>query len=135
MRKTTLSALMATGVLALAGVAQAADTFDSPTRAGEASTMTNGQPNALTTNSPYSDYSYGSIYSPTTVLGAGPSGVTTYTYTYPSYSYVLPPPVVSYRISPYWSPSSASETSNVPLRAGEASTMTGGVPNMLTNNY
>jgi hypothetical protein len=43
MRKTTLATLFAAGAMALAGAAQAA-TFDSPTQAGEASTMTHGAP-------------------------------------------------------------------------------------------
>lgn len=134
MRKTTLSALIATGLVAVAGIAQA-ETFDSPTQAGEASTMTNGQPNALTTNSPYGDgaiTAYSETYtSPTTVLGAGPVIVDSYTYP----SYVLSAPPVSHYS---WSDSvngGATETSNVPQRAGEASTMTNGVPNLLTNNY
>jgi hypothetical protein len=133
MRKTTLSALLAAGLVAVAGVAQA-ETFDVPTQAGEASTMTNGQPNALTTNSPYSED--GS----TAVLGAGPSTttVTTYTYTYPpTVSHVYSTPSYAVPASPYWDgyAHGGAETSNVPLRAGEASTMTGGAPNMVTNNY
>ena len=135
MRKTTISALIAAGIVAVAGVAQAG-TFDSPTQAGEASTMTHGVPNAATTNSPYPDG-----YNATMIMGAGPSTVTTYTYTYPSvitYGY----PVSSYTLVPAypvdnsWNGylNSASETSNVPQRAGEASTMSGGVPNMATTN-
>jgi hypothetical protein len=140
MRKTTLATLFAAGAMALAGAAQAA-TFDSPTQAGEASTMTHGAPNLLTTNSPYGDggstmIDYYTTTSPTTVLGAGPATVTTttYTYSYPAYSYVMPAPVVVYdSYDSGWA--SASETSNVPQRAGEASTMTNGVPNLVTNNY
>jgi len=135
MRKTTLSALLAAGIVAVAGVAQA-ETFDSPTQAGEASTMTHGVPNAATTNSPYPDG-----YNATMIMGAGPSTVTTYTYTYPSvitYSY----PSSSYYLVPTspvdnsWNGylNSATETSNVPQRAGEASTMTNGVPNAATTN-
>jgi hypothetical protein len=100
--------------------------------------MTNGVPNAATTNSPYSDG-----YNPTAVLGAGPvfvdPTVTTYTYTYPSviYSYpsavyMTPAPLVSNTWNGYLN--SATETSNTPQRAGEASTMTGGVPNAATTN-
>jgi hypothetical protein len=135
MHKTTLSALVAAGIVAVAGVAQA-DTYDSPTQAGEASTMTNGVPNQATTNSPYSE-----AYNLTTVLGAGPvstdTTVTTYTYTYPyvtTYSYpsavyLVPAPAASSRWNGYLN--SATETSSTPQRAGEASTMTGGVPNMM----
>lgn len=148
MRKTLLSALIAAGAVAAVGVAQA-ETFDSPQQAGEASTMTMGNPNALTTNSPYGDgvitqYSYvvpgtTTVYtSPsTTVLGAGPAwSTTTYETTYPaySYSYVLPAPVVTSQSWSGWN-NNATETSNVPQRAGEASTMTGGAPNLVTNNY
>lgn len=139
MRKTLLSALIAVGAVAAVGVAQA-ETFDSPQQAGEMSTMTMGAPNALTTNSPYGDgtvtqYTY--VVPSTTVLGAGPAwSTTTYETTYPaySYSYVLPAPVVT---SQSWSGynNNATETSNVPQRAGEASTMTGGAPNLVTNNY
>ncbi|MBA3774387.1 MAG: hypothetical protein H0X13_18445 [Ramlibacter sp.] len=50
-----LSVLLA-GLLAVAGAhaqsAPAGGSSDAPTRAGEASTMTNGVPNAMTTNSP-----------------------------------------------------------------------------------
>jgi hypothetical protein len=142
MRKTTLSALLAAGIVAVAGVAQA-ETFDSPTQAGEASTMTNGVPNAATTNSPYADG-----YNETLILGSGPvlvdPGVTTYSYTTtypqvityvsPSYGYyVTPAPIVSNSWNGYLN--SATETSNTPQRAGEASTMSGGVPNVSTNNY
>ena len=134
MRKTTLSAFIAAGIVAVAGVAQAG-TFDSPTQAGEASTMTHGVPNAATTNSPYPDG-----YNATMIMGAGPSTVTTYTYSYPSVitygypsSYYLVP---SYPVDNSWNGylNSATETSNVPQRAGEASTMTGGAPNMATTN-
>lgn len=86
MNKSTLSLLVA-GTLALAGVAQA-QTFDTPTQAGEASTMTNGAPNQLTTNSPYGD---GNVALGTTILGAGPVTTTTYGYT-------LPAPVVDTRV-------------------------------------
>lgn len=135
MRNTTLSVLVATSALALAGIAQA-DTFDSPTQAGEASTMTQGAPNAATTNSPYADG-----YNPTMVMGAGPAYGYTYSYTYPpvvsyypsSVYYVTPAPAVSSDWNGYLN--GATETSNVPQRAGEASTMSGGVPNAVTSNY
>jgi hypothetical protein len=53
----------------------AAATFDSPTRAGEMSTMTSGAPNMVTTHE-----SFASLPAPvvdTTVLGAGPAVITT----------------------------------------------------------
>ena len=93
MKKTSLtSALFVAGALALAGAAQA-ETFDSPQQAGEASTMTGGAPNALTTNSPYPD---NTVVVDTRVLGAGPAVVTTYgTTAYgPTYYYSVPSTVV-----------------------------------------
>ena len=73
MKKTSslTRALFVAGLVAAAGVAQAQTdkTFDSPMRAGEASTMTQGRPNAETTNSPYSD---GTVVVDTRVLGSGP---------------------------------------------------------------
>lgn len=135
MRKTPLSALIAAGIVAVAGVAQAG-TFDSPTQAGEASTMTMGAPNAATTNSPYPDG-----YNATLIMGAGPSTVTSYTYTYPAVvTYGYPSSVYylspAYPLDNGWNGylNNAAETSNVPQRAGEASTMSGGVPNMATTN-
>lgn len=163
MRKTSLTkALMIAGAFAVAGVGVAqAETFDTPSQAGEMSTMTNGQPNMATDNygvpasttyvydysymtpsttvlgaGPVTTYDYGYV-NPTTVLGAGPATVTTYTYTYPASTvYVTPAPMVgSYSDSYGVLHDGASETSNVPQRPGEASTMTNGVPNLETNNY
>lgn len=118
--KKTLPALIVAGLMA-AGGAYAAETFDSPVhKAGEASTMTQGQPN-VDTNVPN-----------TAVLGAGPTVVYTETTTYGQPVYLLPAPVHS---QPHeLDRGGASDTSNVPGRAGEASTMTGGVPNMSTDN-
>ena len=61
----------------------------------------------------------------TTVLGAGPS--------------VMVAPNSSVYVQPGWSGDyrqrhEAAATFNVPARAGEASTMTGGQPNMITDN-
>ena len=57
--KTTLPhSLLLAGLMAVGGLAQAqsaAGTSDVPTKAGEASTMTNGVPNAKTTNTPGSE--------------------------------------------------------------------------------
>lgn len=127
MKKPSLTLFVA-GMFAVAGAVQA-ETFDSPTQAGEASTMTQGVPNAVTTNSPYADGSH------TLILGAGPAIVTTDTYV-TTYSlpphYVLPAPVTHSYMADGWG--GASETSNTPHRAGEASTMTNGVPNAATQN-
>jgi hypothetical protein len=93
MNKTSLTrTLLVAGVLAAAGIAQA-ETFDSPQQAGEASTMTGGSPNALTTNSPYAD---NTVIVDTRVLGAGPAVVVPYGTTYygPTYYYSAPAAVV-----------------------------------------
>ena len=128
MKKSPLTlALAVSGLMAVAGVAQAQTTSDVPLRAGEHSTMTGGQPNMETNNL---DGSH------TSVVGAGPvlvhphTTVTTTTYGVPVYH--LPAPVAH---APYeLDRGGASETSNVPGRAGEASTMTGGAPNLSTDN-
>jgi hypothetical protein len=110
--------MVVAGALALAGGVAQAQTFNSPTIAGEASTMTNGQPNVRTEHDAPM-YLYTVPY--TAVMGAGPAVV--YGYSYPAY--ILPSPHLR---------SGASETSNVPQRAGEASTMTNGAPNLVTTN-
>lgn len=51
----------------------AAATFDSPTRAGEASTMTTGAPNLVTTNDSVATVPPTLVVPDTTSLGAGPS--------------------------------------------------------------
>ena len=123
MKKTTLSLIVA-GVLAVGGIAQA-ETFDTPTQAGEASTMTMGQPNQLTTNSPYGDYG-NAVVADTTVLGAAPATVMV-----PQDHYVMVRPGYT---GNWWQRHQAAATFNTPARAGEASTMTGGAPNMSTDN-
>ena len=55
MKNFTTTSLLLAGLMAVAGVANAqaaAGTSDVPSKAGEASTMTNGVPNAKTTNTP-----------------------------------------------------------------------------------
>lgn len=122
MRNTLYSTLIAAGLLATLGTAQAAATSDAPLRAGEASTFTNGQPNRVTTNSPYPDG--------TVVLhGYGYPAVVASTYYVPVQVGSLP------RSEPLSADASdATPTSNVPVQAGEASTMTNGVPNLVTRN-
>lgn len=124
MRKTSYTTLIAAGLLAAFGTAQAAATGDAPLGAGEASTMTNGQPNSVTTNSPYPD-----------------GTVVLHSYSYPAVvtahpGYYVPVQVGSLPRSEPLSidGSDASPTSNVPTNAGEASTMTNGVPNLVTRN-
>jgi len=131
--RAVLLAAIATGA---AGMAQA-ETSDMPYRAGEASTMTQGVPNAVTTNSPYPDGT--AVVTMAPALVAPGSVVTTTTYYYhPSTSYVTTyavpvAPVIGASSSTLHG--SASSTTNVPDRAGEASTLTGGVPNMAPNNF
>ena len=120
----SLSTLLIAGMVAVGGVAHA-ETFDSPQQAGEASTMTHGAPNQLTTNSPYSDGQ--TVIVDTTVLGASPAVVGS--------SIGAPDADVTYVYRPdIVSRDQAAATFNVPSRAGEASTMTGGAPNMVTDN-
>lgn len=121
MKKTTLSLIVA-GALGLAGIAQA-ETFNTPMQAGEASTMTMGQPNQLTTNSPYSDNTAVVVPSDTTTMGAGPNTMSHSLYVQPGW------------YGGYHQRHEAAATFNTPARAGEASTMTGGAPNMLTDNH
>lgn len=144
MNKTHLSrALALAAVVAVAGVANA-ETFDSPVhQAGEASTMTNGQPNMLTNNIGYPDPvgPLGALPAPvvsasdTTVLGAPPSTTTTEIVTvYPAQVYVQPNADWGYYHGYSMSstgPASATATTPIPDRAGEASTLINGVPNLL----
>ncbi|HEY0420922.1 MAG TPA: hypothetical protein VGC80_15510 [Acetobacteraceae bacterium] len=153
MNKPLLSrALVVAAVVAVAGVAQAV-TFNSPTQAGEASTMTHGAPNMLTENNPSwsSSSSYdmgGPLPAPvvdSTILGAGPvydttvlGGPPTVTYesttVYPSSVYVQPN--INWNPETYHSGwgmgyGGATATSRIPDRAGEASTIVNGVPNRM----
>ena len=151
MNKPLLSrALVVAAVVAVAGVAQA-ETFNSPTQAGEASTMTNGAPNMVTDNNPAYSYSYdlgGPLPAPvvdSTILGAGPvvdttvlGGPPTVTYetttVYPSSVYVQPN--INWNPETYHSGwgmgyGGATATTPVPDRAGEATTIVNGVPNRL----
>jgi hypothetical protein len=134
MNKSLSRALFLAGMVAVAGAGVAqAETFDSPTQAGEASTMTHGAPNQVTTNSPYGDNSTVIIHGTpgvvvdTRVMGAAPAVVGS----------TLPDTEVTYVYRPIRvDRDQAAATFNVPARAGEASTMTGGAPNMVTdNNY
>ena len=119
MKRALSSTLLLAGLVALGGVAQA-QTFDSPMRAGEASTMTGGEPNALTTNSPYPD---GTAVIDTRVLGAGGVvvtdgvnayyGPTYYSWSTPSGAVIAPAPVEHWnRASVYSTPHSGSNYGN-----------------------
>lgn len=116
--------LIAVAALTCAGIASAGATFDVPYhQAGEASTMTMGAPNMLTQNStpmPAPVIVDGNV--DTAVLGAAPVEYTTTIY--PS------APVVRHGWGSGWH-GSATNQSSVPDRAGELSTISGGVPNMV----
>jgi len=113
MKKSSLSLLIA-GAFALAGAAQAQNTWDTPLQAGEASTMTHGAPNLEADNAGVP---------PTHLMGAAPSGI------------YAPDTVVTIPANPMVvDRDAAAATFNVPAQAGEASTMTGGAPNVATDN-
>lgn len=116
MKKSSLTLLVA-GALAMAGAVQA-QTWDVPQQAGEISTMTQGQPNMVTSNAALQQQP-SLVIVDTRVLGAGPvllDGVSP------------PNPYVPYQHG------QATAISNLPDRAGEFSTMTGGMPNMITDH-
>jgi len=122
--KTTASLLLA-GLMAGGAWAQsAAPTSDVPVRAGEASTVTQGQPNMATTHDPLRGHS--TVGSASSAPVGSASGVPVDS---ASSTAVMGAP--SAREVPHHS---ATVTSNVPTKAGEASTFTNGVPNMSTNN-
>ncbi|RYY73479.1 MAG: hypothetical protein EOO24_46485 [Comamonadaceae bacterium] len=113
MKLSMSHSLVLAAALAAGGIAQAqtaAETSNVPQRAGEASTMTGGAPNAATANptgtttdkraSSMGNKAHGKAHDK-----AGTSGK-----------------------------AAATETSNTPQRPGEASTMTGGAPNAKTTN-
>jgi hypothetical protein len=151
MKKTSLTrALFAAGVVALAGAAHADAIFYPDGRVVELGdsdiTVTNS---GAVIASQSSDISSESSVD-TTVLGAGPatSSVTTTTTTStPQLVYVQPNidwdrttarAQMSSNMHLHGTLQSSSKhtarTFDVPARAGEASTMTGGVPNAVTNN-
>ena len=139
MRKTSLTrALFVAGAVALAGAAQADAIF---------------YPDGTVVELGDSDTSVAMDDSgiDTTVLGAGPSSqVTTTTTTVPVQSHVYVQPNINWDRSsvmaqmhqrkaminnkPTEMERQAAGTFNTPVRAGEFSTMTGGVPNRLTHN-
>lgn len=140
MKKTSLS-LLAAGVMALAGAAAHADAIFYP----DGTSVELGETGA-------DNLMLGSADTclDCTTLGAGPAtvtGTTTVTTTTPQYVYVQPninwDPAVAraqlrhrrlVRSGAYMIDQSATATSNIPTRAGEASTMTAGVPNLVTDN-
>jgi hypothetical protein len=107
----TLSRIALIAAFAVSGAAyaqKANETSNTPQRAGEASTMTGGAPNAKTTNETTTPSPADKAMTKRAkgkMAKKGKSNMAT-----------------------------ATETSNTPQRAGEASTMTGGVPNKKTTN-
>ena len=129
MKKSLFSLIAAAGLLAVGGMAQA-QTYVVPSD----SVIVGHE--VVTTTAPGGGKTYW-IDTPvvvgvapvttmdTTVLGAGPT--------------VLLPSESSVYVQPGWNGDTnqrhqAAATFNVPARAGEASTMTGGQPNVLTDN-
>ena len=129
MNKSRLSILLA-GLLAVAGAqAQtAAATSSVPVKPGEASTQVQGQPNA-DPNSPSAPGAYPSA--PTYPSTAYPATTTPGAQTYPS-SQAMPRTKDEIRQEAKGMGAAAATTS-VPGRAGEASTMVHGQPNMDPN--
>lgn len=128
--KTTVSLLLA-GLMAGGAWAQTASaTSDVPVKAGEASTMTKGQPNMATSNDAAKGHS---ATHPATVGSAGAAPLSSATgvpVDSASSTAVMGAPSAGREIPRH----SATVTSNVPTMAGEASTMTRGQPNMSTHN-
>jgi hypothetical protein len=146
MTKMSLS-LLAAGVMAVASVAQA-DAIFYPDGTMVELGDTGADTLALTSSDSLSwGYGYGSMAMDssidTSVLGAGPA-----VSTIPSVEYVYVQPNINFDRSVAVSQMhshrmvqrdshvrhQAAATFDVPARAGEASTMTGGAPNMLTSN-
>lgn len=115
-----LSRLALVAAFALAGAAhaqKAAETTNTPQRAGEASTMTGGAPNAKTTNE---------TTTATTADKAGDKAA--------KKADKAAKKASKMGASGSTDKGGAAATSNVPDRAGEASTVSGGVPNKKTTN-
>jgi hypothetical protein len=132
--KTTVSLLLA-GLMAGGAWAQTASaTSDVPVKAGEASTMTQGQPNMATQHDPMRGH--GSVGSATSAPLSSSTGVPVDSAASPSSTAVMgaPSAVMSGSGAREVPHHSATVTTNVPTKAGEASTMTNGVPNMRTDN-
>ena len=140
MKKMTLT-LLAASALAVTGLAQA-DSMGYPD--GTSAQLSSSGTGIWGLGTP--------MTSDTTILGAGPAttSVTTTTTTTPVVEYVYVQPNINWdrsvamtqvhrnyhltHRSDYTMRHQAAATFNVPARAGEASTMTGGAPNMVTDN-
>jgi hypothetical protein len=138
MKKMSLS-LLAAGVMAVAGLAHAdAIFYPNGTMVDLGPT---GADNLALTSTDTLD---------TTVLGAGPATTTTVTTVTPTVEYVYVQPNINWDRNVAVAQMhhnyhlmhrgdsrmrhQAAATFNVPARAGEASTMTGGAPNVVTDN-
>jgi len=148
MQKTSLSrALLVAGALAVAGIGAAqADAIFYPDGTSVDLGPTGADNLALSSDS--SVMAMDNSLSDTTVLGAGPAVTTTTVVTQPlQYEYVQPninwdrsTALTQMHHNAHlmrghrYDRTGATATYNVPTRAGEASTMTAGVPNALTNN-
>ena len=143
MKKTSLTrALFIAGAIGLAGAAQA-DAIFYPD--GTSVELGESGADILALEESGSDVLAMDSSIDTSVLG-GPAAVTTTTTTSPSYVYVQPnihwdrntamTQLHHHRsaMGSHLHDKSAAATFNVPSRAGEASTMTGGAPNMVTDN-
>jgi hypothetical protein len=131
--KTTASLLLA-GLMAGAAWAQTASaTSDVPVKAGEASTMTHGRPNMATNNEPAASASSPSYSSSVGSASSAPlSSASGAPVGSASSTAVMGAPSAS--VGREIPNHNATVTTNVPTMAGEASTMTNGVPNVSTNN-
>lgn len=126
-RKTTATLLLASLLAGGAWAQTASATSDVPVKAGEASTQTRGQPNMATAQDPAAPSS-------TAVMGASSAPLTSASGA-PVSSATTPAPAVMGAPGAREVPlHHATVTANSPTKAGEASTMTGGVPNMSTQN-
>jgi hypothetical protein len=143
MKKLSLS-LLAAGVMAAAGMAQA-DAIFYPDGTMVELGDTGADSLALSSSDSLS-WSNSDLLAmdssiDTSVLGAGPAVTTStveYVYVQPNINFdraTALSQMHSHRATPRHDLShQAAATFNVPTRAGEASTMTGGAPNMLTSN-
>lgn len=148
MHKLSMShSLILAAALAAGGIAhaqtRAAETTNTPQRAGEASTVTGGAPNAATTNAVTTPRPTGATARPaetanvpprageaSTMTGGAPNAQTSNAVTTDKKK----TSVDRKAAMPAGTTGKAADTTNVPTQAGQASTMTGGAPNAKTTN-
>lgn len=129
MKKSLFSLIAAAGLLAAGGMAQA-QSYAVP---GDATIVGN---TVVTTTAPGGGHTY---WIDTPVIVGVPSATVVDTTTLGAGPTVMVPSDSSVYVQPGWNGSysqrhQAAATFNVPARAGEASTMTGGQPNVSTDN-